>query len=84
MLANFSERWEKFEDTQRGNQKFSIEEGQTMWWPKKKRTKGQTMINKTLHRKLKVWATRTPLKSEDFVYNNYDFTSVSMMFWGLQ
>ena len=81
MLANFSERWEKFEDTQRGNQKFSIEEGQTMWWPKEKRTKGQTMINKTLHRKLKVWATRTPLKSEDFVYNNYDFTSVSMMFW---
>jgi hypothetical protein len=81
MLANFSERWEKFEDTQRGNQKFSIDEGQTMWWPKEKRTKGQTMINKTLHRKLKVWATRTPLKSEDFVYNNYDFTSVSMMFW---
>ena len=81
MLANFSERWEKFEDTQRGNQKFSIEEGQTMWWPKEKRTKGQTMINKTLHRKLKVWATRTPLKSEDFVYNNYYFTSVSMMFW---
>jgi hypothetical protein len=63
MLANFSERWEKFEDTQRGNQKFSIEEGQTMWWPKENRTKGQTMINKTLNRKLKVWATRTPLKS---------------------
>jgi hypothetical protein len=42
MLANFSERWEKFEDTQRGNQKFSIEEGQTMWWPKENRTKGQT------------------------------------------
>ena len=73
MLANFSERWEKFEDTQRGNQKFSIEEGQTMWWPKENRTKGQTMINKTLNRKLKVWATRTPLKSADLFIQQLRF-----------
>jgi len=29
---------------------------------KRKKTKGQTMIYKTLHRKLKICATRTPLK----------------------
>ena len=29
---------------------------------KRKMTKGQTMIYKTLHRKLKDWATGTPLK----------------------
>jgi hypothetical protein len=29
-----------------------IEEGQTMQCPKEKGTKGKTMINKTLHRKL--------------------------------
>jgi hypothetical protein len=31
-----------------------IQEGQTKQWPKRKRTIGQTMIYKTLHRKLKI------------------------------
>jgi len=44
---------------QRGNQKLSIE-GQAIKWPKEK---GQTMIYKTLHRKLKGRTTRNPLKT---------------------
>jgi hypothetical protein len=31
-----------------------IEEEQTAQWPQEKRTKGQTTIYKTLHRKLKI------------------------------
>ena len=38
---------------QRGNQNSYIE-GQTIQWPKEKGTKGQTMIYKTLSRKLKI------------------------------
>ena len=36
---------------QRGNQKPKIEEGQTIQWTKEK---GQTMMQKTLHRKLTI------------------------------
>jgi hypothetical protein len=37
-----------------GNQTLSIEEGQTTHWPKDEKTKEQTMIYKTLQRKLKI------------------------------
>ena len=37
-----------------GNQNTYIEEEQTTQWPKKKSTKGQTTIYKTLHMKLKI------------------------------
>jgi hypothetical protein len=37
---------------QRGNQKTYIKDGQTMKWPKEKRTKRQTVTYKTLHRNL--------------------------------
>jgi hypothetical protein len=39
----------------KGNQNPYIEEGQTTQWPTEKRTKGQTTIYKTQHRKLKIW-----------------------------
>ena len=43
-----------------------IEEGQTMQCPKEKGTKGKTIINKTLHRKLdRATRTRSELRSPE-------------------
>jgi len=57
---------------QRGGQKPDIEE-QTIQWPREKREKGQTMIYKTLHRKLKIeqygphQKPRVPLNGKPFL-----------------
>jgi hypothetical protein len=45
---------DEFEEIKGSNKNPYVEEGQITQWPKRKGTKGQTTIYKTLHKKLKI------------------------------
>ena len=63
-VTNVIYQFKKCLKLRKGNTKLSIEVGQTIQWLIEKQMKRQTMVNQTLHRKIKLLATQIFLKTK--------------------